>query len=121
MGCAKICLSVCVRKLFAGRLFDYTSLTLVIFTSGWTISGIIVTAFQCRMPTPWDVLSSECIDIVAFGNYLTSTNIATEILLVLVPLAIWTQKISVGNRLYVSAVFWSRLRYVVMYHLGRLR
>ncbi|KAF3037408.1 hypothetical protein E8E11_004495 [Didymella keratinophila] len=114
MGCAKICLSFFMRKLFAGRLFEYTSSILVILTAGWTISGMIVTAFQCRMPIPWDVLSSECIDIIAFGDYLTSTNIATEILLVLVPLAIWTQESSVGNRLYVSAVFWSRLSIVVV-------
>jgi hypothetical protein len=120
MGCAKICLSLFMRKLFAGRLFEYTSVVLVIFTAGWTISAVIVTAFQCRMPTPWDVLSSDCIDIVAFGNYLISTNIATEILLVLVPLAIWTQETSVGNRLYVSAVFWSRLRYVMTSYLGWL-
>lgn len=69
------------------------------------------------MPIPWNVLSDDCIDIVAFGNYLASTNIATETLLVLVPFAIWVQETSVGNRLYVSAVFWSRLRYVVESHL----
>lgn len=120
MGCAKICLSLFMRKLFVGRLFDYTSLVLIIFTAGWTISGVFVTAFQCGMPTPWDMLSSKCIDIVAFGNYLTSTNIATEVILVLVPLAIWTQETSIDNRLYVSAVFWSRLRYVSTFYFSWL-
>jgi hypothetical protein len=118
MGCAKICLSLVMRKLFAGRLFEYTSVILAFFTGGWTISGVIVTAFQCRVPTPWNLLSNECIDTVAFGNYLASTNIATEVLLVLVPLAIWTQDASVGNRLYVSFVFWSRLRYVLSSRFG---
>lgn len=113
MGCAKICLSLAMGKLFTGRLFEYTSVVLAIFTTVWTFSGVVVTVFQCRMPVPWNVLSSECIDSVAFGNYLASTNIATEVLLVLVPLVVWSQDASVGNRLYVSAVFWSRLRYAV--------
>ncbi|KZM24132.1 hypothetical protein ST47_g4713 [Ascochyta rabiei] len=110
MGCAKISISLLIRKLFTGRLFEYTSIILALFTSGWTISGILVTAFQCRLPNPWDILKRDhCIDIAAFGNFLASINIATEVLLVLVPLAVWTRGTSVGNRLYVSATFFSRL------------
>ncbi|KAH6629289.1 hypothetical protein C7974DRAFT_394220 [Boeremia exigua] len=110
MGCAKISMGLVLRRLFSGRLFEYTSYVLVLFTAGWTVSGIFVTVFQCKIPTPWDLLqTNECIDIVAFGNYLASTNIVTEMLLVLVPLAVWTQNTPVGNRLYVSAVFWFRL------------
>lgn len=106
-------MSLVMQKLFVGRLFEYTSYILAFFTAGWTVSGIIVIAFQCRLPTPWDSLrTNECVDIVAFGNYLASTNIVIEVLLVLVPLAVWTQDSPVGNRLYVSAVFWFRLRFV---------
>lgn len=113
MGCAKISMALVMQKLFVGRVFEYTSYILALFTAAWTVSGVIVIAFQCHLPTPWDLLrTSECIDTVAFGNYLASTNIMTEVLLVLVPLAVWTQKSPVGNRLYVSAAFWSRLRCV---------
>lgn len=112
MGCAKISLSLVMRKLFSGRLFEYTSTILALFTAGWTISGIIVTAFQCQLPAPWNLSETDgCIDIAAFGNYLASMNIATEVLLVLIPLAIWIRGSTVGNRLYVSAAFVSRLRY----------
>ncbi|XPS72934.1 hypothetical protein M3J09_005090 [Ascochyta lentis] len=110
MGCAKISISLVIRRLFTGRLFEYTSTILGLFTAGWAVSGIIVTAFQCRLPTPWDVLErGHCIDIAAFGNFLASMNIATEVLLVLIPLAVWIKGTSVGNRLYVSATFFSRL------------
>ncbi|KAF1351478.1 hypothetical protein EJ07DRAFT_36676, partial [Lizonia empirigonia] len=95
MGCAKISLSLVMRKMFYGRLFEYTSTILALFTAGWTISGIIVTAFQCQLPAPWNLSETDgCIDIAAFGNYLASTNIATEVLLVLIPLAIWIKGIS---------------------------
>ncbi|KAJ8108367.1 hypothetical protein OPT61_g8223 [Boeremia exigua] len=105
MGCAKISMSIVIQRLFTGRLFECTSYVLAIFTAGWTLSGVLATAFQCHIPTPWDLLqASGCIDIVAFGNYLASTNIMTEILLVLVPLAVWTQSTPVGNRLYVSVI-----------------
>ncbi|KAF1925078.1 uncharacterized protein M421DRAFT_264518 [Didymella exigua CBS 183.55] len=110
MGCAKIYLSLVVRKLFAGRFFEYTSVILAVFTAGWTLSGVLVAAFQCRMPVPWNVLDNECIDVAAFGNYLALTNVATEVLLVLVPIALRTQDNSViGSRIYVSAIFCSRL------------
>ncbi|KAF2995386.1 hypothetical protein E8E13_004239 [Curvularia kusanoi] len=113
MGCAKISMALVMQKLFVGRVFEYTSYILALFTAAWTVSGVLVVAFQCHLPTPWDLARrSECIDTVAFGNYLASTNIVTEIMLVLVPLVVWTQKSPVGNRLYVSAVFWSRLSIV---------
>lgn len=119
MGCAKIYISLVMRRLFTGRLFEYTSSILAVVTAGWTLSGVLVTAFQCRLPAPWDTLRiNDCIDTIAFGNYLASTNIATEILLVLVPLIIWVKDSPVGNRLYVSAVFWSRLRFVTLTFLG---
>lgn len=113
MGCAKITMALVLQRLFCDRLFEYTSYVLMLFTALWTISGVLVTAFQCSLPTPWDfVRTNECVDILAFGNYLAATNIVTEILLVLVPLAIWTKNAPVGNRLFVSAVFWLRLRFV---------
>jgi len=113
MGCAKITMALVLQRLFCGRLFEYTSYVLTLFTAFWTISGVLVTAFQCNLPTPWDLVrTNECVDILAFGNYLAATNIVTEILLVLVPLAIWTKNTPVGNRLFVSAVFWLRLRFV---------
>lgn len=112
MGCAKITMALVIRRLFSGRLFEHTSYVLALFTALWTISGVLVTAFQCRLPTPWDIIrTDECIDVLAFGNYLASTNIVTEVLLVMVPLAIWTQDTPIGNRLFVSAVFWLRLRF----------
>ena len=84
---------------------------LAMFTAGWTISGMLVTSFQCRLPKPWQADgANDCIDIAAFGNYLASTNMVTECLLVLVPLAVWCRGSPVGNRLYISVVFWSRLR-----------
>lgn len=110
MGCSKIYLNLVMRKLFAGRAFEITSTILAIFTAGWTIGGVFVTAFQCHLPTPWSMLDNECIRVVAFGNYLASINVATEVLLVLVPLANWAQDNAVGNRFYVSAVFCTRLR-----------
>lgn len=115
MGCAKISMSIVIQRLFFRRLFECTSYVLAVFTAGWTLSGVLVTAFQCQLPTPWDLLqTSGCIDIIAFGNYLASTNLMTEILLVLVPLAVWTQSTPIGNRLYVSIIFWVRLRFVTL-------
>lgn len=119
MGCAKISISFVIRKLFTGRLFEHTSVTLALFTAAWTTSGVLVTAFQCRLPTPWRVAETDhCIDVAAFGNFLASTNVVTEILLVLVPLAVWARGTAVGNRRYVTAAFISRLRSVFSFMLS---
>jgi hypothetical protein len=88
----------------------YTTYVFAGFTAIWTIVGVFVTAFACSLPNPWNfVMNKKCIDVVAFVNYVSITNIVSEVLLILVPLAIWNVRMSKTRTATVSLVFLSRL------------
>jgi len=108
-------MSVCflIMKILPGTLATYTTLIFAGFIFIWTIVGVIVTAFACKLPNPWNFLRAEdCIDPRAFVNYISISNIVLESLLVLIPLAIWNVRMSKSQTATVSLVFMARLRSV---------
>lgn len=91
----------------------YTTLTFAGFNFIWAIVGILVTAFACKLPNPWNFVRTEdCIDPRAFVNYVSISNIVLESLLVLIPLAIWNIRMSMVQTATVSLAFMGRLRSV---------
>lgn len=69
----------------------------------------MVTAFTCSMPDPWNFVSNtKCIDVVAFVKYISITNIVSEVLLILGPLAIWNVKMSRAQTGTICSVFLAR-------------
>jgi hypothetical protein len=111
MGCARISVCLLIRKALPGVIPKYTTFAFAAFTALWTISGVLVTAFACRLPNPWNFLGNKkCYDVVTFVNYIGITNIVVEVLLVMIPLVVWNVRISATNRVSVSFVFLARLR-----------
>lgn len=51
----------------------------------WAFSSLLVSAFQCGIPHPWDLASNKCINMRVWQNYFTSMNIVTEVALILWP------------------------------------
>jgi hypothetical protein len=112
MGCSRISVCILIKKLLPGAIPKYTAIVFAAFTAIWTISGILVAAFACKPPHPWNFLRNrQCIDVVAFVNYIAITNIVVEVLLVIIPLVVWNVRISATRRASVSFVFLARLRY----------
>lgn len=55
----------------------------------WTISATFVTAFECELPNPWSITSSDkCINLLAFWTYYGVFNIVTDIVLIVLPVSI---------------------------------
>jgi hypothetical protein len=91
-----------------------TALLFAAVTALWTVTGVLVAAFSCSLPNPWQWGDGKkCGDVASWVNYLGSTNIVVEILLILIPLCLWNVRTSAGRRISVSLLFLSRLRYVV--------
>jgi hypothetical protein len=112
MGCSRISVCLLIKKILPGTVPRYTALAFVGFTAIWMISGMLVTAFACKLPHPWNFIrESGCYDVVAFMNYIGITNIIVEVLLVILPLVVWNVRISATRRTSVSLVFLARLRY----------
>ncbi|KAL8704961.1 MAG: hypothetical protein Q9201_001907 [Fulgogasparrea decipioides] len=55
----------------------------------WTITALLVVAFECKLPAPWSITSSgKCIDLPAFRTYYGIFNIITDIALIALPVSI---------------------------------
>ncbi|KAI4252320.1 MAG: hypothetical protein L6R42_008010 [Xanthoria sp. 1 TBL-2021] len=55
----------------------------------WTVTSLLVVAFECKLPTPWSITSSgQCIDLLAFWTYYGIFNIITDIALIALPVSI---------------------------------
>lgn len=112
MGCARISLCLLIRRLLSGCIASLTALGFACFTMLWTFIGVLVTAFPCALPNPWQAdldKGKKCINLVSWVNYIAITNIVVEILLVSIPLIVWNLRVSAGRRLSVSIVFLLRL------------
>ncbi|CAI6332054.1 unnamed protein product [Periconia digitata] len=116
MGCARVSICLLIKKVLPGILPNTAALVFSIFTLLWGVSGILVTAFMCSLPGPWLFLEfldgKKCIDIVKWVNYLSITNIVTEVLLISIPLVLWNLRTSAGKRFSVSFAFMARLSIV---------
>jgi hypothetical protein len=112
MGCSRISVCLLIKKVLPGSGVRYTCCGFAILSIIWTIADILVTAFPCELPDPWNFLGKDCIDIVKFVLHIGVTNIWIEVVLIVMPLIVWNLRLSAGSSISVSAVFLSRLRYV---------
>lgn len=89
----------------------------------WGITALIVSFFQCQLPTPWLYADdTRCIDRTAFWTYYSVANIATDIAII----AIMCRNVvrihtSSSKKILVMTVFGSRILYVSTYDCGRCR
>jgi hypothetical protein len=81
---------------------------LTILSMLWTGSGVLVTAFPCKLPHPWD-FNGGCIDLKSWVNWVGASNIVMEVIIVSVPLFVWNVRLSAGRKVSISLVFLSRL------------
>ncbi|KAF2472368.1 uncharacterized protein BDR25DRAFT_312921 [Lindgomyces ingoldianus] len=114
MGCARISVCLLIKQILPGRTPKITALVFAVFSFIWSVSGVIVTAFPCHLPKPWDFSSGKCYNIVKFVNYLGITNCVFEVLLVMIPLFVWNLRLTAGRRVSVSFVFLTRLSIVAV-------
>lgn len=116
MGCARISLCLLIKDILPGSIARFTALGFAAFTALWTITGVLVAAFLCSLPNPWQWDNGKkCIDVTSWVNYVGSTNIVVEILLITIPLCVWNVRTSAGRRMSVSLLFLSRLRFVLLH------
>ncbi|KAL1610156.1 hypothetical protein SLS60_001821 [Paraconiothyrium brasiliense] len=113
MGCARISLCLLIKDILPGSTARITALIFAAFTTLWTVSGVLVATFSCSLPNPWQWGNGkQCINVSSWVNYVGSTNIIVEILLISIPLCIWNVRTSAGRRMSVSLLFLSRLSVV---------
>ncbi|KAF2199576.1 hypothetical protein GQ43DRAFT_337982, partial [Delitschia confertaspora ATCC 74209] len=114
LGFARTSVCLLIRKILPGRVQQCTALCFAIFSLLWCISGVLVTAFPCHLPRPWDFSLNKCIDLKSFVNYVAVSNIIMETILISLPLCVWNLRLqNTGRTLSVSMVFIARLGIVI--------
>ncbi|KAF2654813.1 hypothetical protein K491DRAFT_716808 [Lophiostoma macrostomum CBS 122681] len=108
MGCARISVCFLVKKILPGERATRLMWFITIFSMLWTLSGVLVTAFPCKLPHPWN-FNGSCINLKSWINYVGASNIVIEIIVVSVPLFVWNLRLSAGRKVSISLVFLSRL------------
>ncbi|KAL8918034.1 MAG: hypothetical protein Q9172_005584 [Xanthocarpia lactea] len=89
LGLAKSSVCIHLFKLFPYEASRHLSRALMSLTGIWTITGVFVIAFECKLPTPWSITSNDkCIDLLAFWTYYGIFNIITDIALIALPISI---------------------------------
>ncbi|KAH7381312.1 hypothetical protein DE146DRAFT_282001 [Phaeosphaeria sp. MPI-PUGE-AT-0046c] len=84
--------SICFAKLSLLVLF-YTVvaaqraqrrvvLGLGVFVVTWSMSSMIVTAFQCQLPRPWEMMTLRCFDTRAFWVFYCIVDMTTEMVII---------------------------------------
>ncbi|KAL4749889.1 hypothetical protein BDW72DRAFT_177332 [Aspergillus terricola var. indicus] len=75
------------------------------------VTGVIGTAFQCRLPRPWDYWWQKCFDLSAWAYFLSAANIATDVAIIVQALllifgiqAAWKKKLMFAS-VFLSRVF----------------
>lgn len=111
MGCARISVCVLISYILGVRA-RRTANALAIFSIFWTASGMAVAAIPCTPPNTSRIFGQQCIDTVTFANYIGASSLISELLLVVIPLAMWDIVHSKQQMYTLSGVFLARLRYV---------
>ncbi|KAI4275922.1 MAG: hypothetical protein LQ337_002837 [Flavoplaca oasis] len=89
LGLAKSSVCIHLFRLFPYRASRHSSRVLMSLIGIWTISATFVTAFECELPNPWSITSSDkCINLLAFWTYYGVFNIVTDIVLIVLPVSI---------------------------------
>ncbi|KAL6231487.1 hypothetical protein BDW75DRAFT_247873 [Aspergillus navahoensis] len=78
------------------------------------VTGVIGTAFQCRLPWPWDYWRQKCFDLYAWAYFRTAANIATDIaIIVQALLLIFGIQAAWKTKLVFASVFLSRVFVII--------
>lgn len=70
------------------RMVNFGLLALIVI---WSIGSVLVAAFECRLPRPWDRALGQCLDYLVWWTTISVSNIVTEVAIVALELGITAQ------------------------------
>ncbi|KAI0118584.1 hypothetical protein F4776DRAFT_666015 [Hypoxylon sp. NC0597] len=104
-------LSVFIQTLTPDNLHNRLNFGLRLTVVVWALTSILISLFQCQLPTPWQYVDNErCIDRRAWWTYVATLNAGTECFTVCLYLMI----------LYTIRVSWMRKTLVLLAFSARL-
>ncbi|KAF2188343.1 hypothetical protein K469DRAFT_703857 [Zopfia rhizophila CBS 207.26] len=81
-----------------------------VLLGGWAFTAIFASAFACSLPRPWKLVGNRCFDRAAFYNYVSISNIITEVIVLVVPMIVlWKINITKKRKAAILSCFGSRI------------
>ncbi|KAL9069666.1 MAG: hypothetical protein Q9161_005366 [Pseudevernia consocians] len=76
----------------------------------WAVVAIVAIALQCRLPRPWEVLSDQCVNQVAFWDAIGAFDIILDVAMVALPIILLHHvKIQGSKKIRIFIAFAARL------------
>ncbi|KAL4938963.1 hypothetical protein BDV06DRAFT_214690 [Aspergillus oleicola] len=111
---SKLSLSTFIRNLTPVHRDHYLAAVLQAVIAILGVTGVIGTAFQCRLPRPWDYWRQECFNLCAWAYFLSAANIATDVaIIVQALLLIFGIQATWKKKLVFASVFLSRVFIII--------
>ncbi|KAK2750743.1 hypothetical protein FQN57_002816 [Myotisia sp. PD_48] len=100
-----------IKQLSPNSFHQSINLGLSLMVGLWLLVGILVSLFQCAMPTPWDYISgSNCVDRRGWWTFIALGNVITDIgIVALYFLIIWKLQMPRLKKIFVLTILSSRL------------
>jgi hypothetical protein len=91
LGFSKFAVVAFVHHLTPSELHRRINFGVLTLITMWLVCSMLVAAFECRLPRPWDRRLDQCIDRLTWWNAVSCFNILTEIAIVALELGITAQ------------------------------
>ncbi|KAF2198696.1 hypothetical protein GQ43DRAFT_343134, partial [Delitschia confertaspora ATCC 74209] len=115
VGMSKISMSWFLARLAGEAVHKVAVVILSSVVVAWTIAVTFGFAFQCKLPRPWDVHGGKCISIMAFWIGAAIIDIATDIVMIALPIHIvWNLQLGFREKATVCFIFVIRLILIIV-------
>ena len=124
----KLSVLTLVYRLNQSQLLKHLAIGLIVFVAIWSVATTLAFAFQCSLPSPWNVLKNNCYNRVrseldlsiyvlsidnsqeSFWIYFAVTNTLSELGIILLAVAMtWKLQVSKRKKFVVFSSFALRL------------
>ncbi|GAW16741.1 hypothetical protein ANO14919_061780 [Xylariales sp. No.14919] len=110
VGTVKLSLLVFIRQIAIDAKQTRLILYLLLFHISITIASLFASAFQCRVPRPWETLGQQCFDTSAFWTGFGVLDILTEFSVILTSIVlVWNVHLPTQRKLVVVGCFAPRI------------
>ena len=117
---AKSSILLFVRRLTPSQRAGRVCWASLLFLGLFGGSALLVTLFACRLPLPWHYQSSQCVDLSTFTRAIGVIDIFTDLLLVALPVYLFSRVQYVGSGRWTVIVVFSMRALIIIPGVLRL-
>ena len=109
-GLSKVSVSIFIQAINARSDLKIVNRALFAVIALWSVISLLLAAFRCSLPNPWQDGNESCLDALAVSIGINVFNILTDLGLVVLPVVMmWGVHTSTDVKVRVMSLFSCRL------------